>query len=77
MQWRLKSPSGYNANLNSVNVKRERSLGGALLDIMTDKQYARGYDHGFRDGYHVGVQDGFARGYDEGTEAMAAEVRQR
>lgn len=42
---------------------------------MTDKQYALGYDCGFRDGYRVGIEDGYARGYDEATEALAAEVR--
>jgi flagellar biosynthesis/type III secretory pathway protein FliH len=30
---------------------------------------------GYRDGYHIGVQDGYARGYDEGTKALAEEVR--
>jgi flagellar biosynthesis/type III secretory pathway protein FliH len=44
---------------------------------LTEKQWAAGYDRGFIEGYLVGAQDGYALGYDEGTEALAAEVRER
>jgi hypothetical protein len=42
---------------------------------MSDKQWVRGYECGWRDGYRVGVEDGWARGFDEGLEE--AEIQNR
>jgi hypothetical protein len=36
-----------------------------------DKQFAAGYDEGFRCGYYYGLQDGWACGYDEGLKEAA------
>jgi hypothetical protein len=46
--------------------------------MTNDKQYAAGYDDGFKCGYFYGLQDGFGRGFDSGVEALAQEgVRQQ
>jgi hypothetical protein len=42
---------------------------------MTDKQWARGYDTGFLEGYGIGVEDGWAKGFDEGLKEAAIEAQ--
>ena len=42
---------------------------------MTDRQYALGYDCGFRDGYQVGVEDGFGKCFDKGLREAAIEAQ--
>ena len=45
---------------------------------MTDKQFAAGYEVGFRDGFKAACDECWAKGYDAGTKALAEEeVRER
>jgi hypothetical protein len=42
-----------------------------MYGITTEsKQWADGYEFGFRSGYRVGVEDGYSLGYDTATEEV-------